>query len=249
MHFTTLALGQSPAECPRKLTFMSTAQNDETIRPPKPEEQNAFRDRLKAAFSNVTEEERRAYKSLDEVGKRAFLKVVRRIISTIGSLEDWFTHNEHSNPAWLTPMRDLLEQAYHIDEAVTFLPPEHILQGPRLEPTRDTATPQINTAPSDPELELQNAFQRHLGDPFDHHSAFDCCEADSVEEISRLALLKAVNRSITSIAAIEERLDCGNSNPIWAGPMREFLEQAQHASQDIMNEPPEPTIQASKPGW
>jgi hypothetical protein len=228
---------------------MSTAQNDGTISPPTPEEQKAFRDRLKAAFSNITEEERRAYKSIDAVGKKAFLKVVRRVASTIGSLEDWVAHNEHSNPAWLTPMRELLGQAYHTDEAVTFLPAEHILQGPRQKPPRCTATPQIDTASSDPALELQNAFQRHLGEPFDHHSAFDRYEADSVEEISRLALLKAVNRAITSIAAIEERLDCENSNPIWAGPMREFLEHAQHASHEIMNRPPEPTIQASKPGW
>lgn len=228
---------------------MSTTQNDETISLPTPEEQKAFRDRLKAAFSNVTEEERRAYKSLDEVGKRAFLKVVRRVASTIGSLEDWLAHNDHSNPEWLMPMTELLEQAHHTDEAVTFLPAEYILQGPRQKPPRKTATPQLDAESGDPALELQNAFQRHLGEPFDHHSAFDRYDADSVEEISRLALLKAVNRSIASIAAIEERLECENSNPIWAGPMREFLEQARYASHEIMNKPPEPTVQASKPGW
>ena len=145
-------------------------------------------------------------------------------------------------------MREFLEQVHHTNEAVSLLPPEAIIQGPRQKPPRGTPPTQIHAATIDTALELQQAFQRHLGEPFDQHMALDHYEADTIEERSRMALVKAVNRVITSIAAIEERLDCEDSNPVWASLMRDFLEQAQHAAREIEMTPPQHVIEGPRCG-
>lgn len=193
------------------------------------------RTRLRTAFSNATDEDRRRDASIEHVGKMAFIKAVHRVIATIGAIEERLKY-ENSNPIWATVTRDFLEQAHRISNAVTFLPPESM------------GTTQNDAASSDPATELKKAFQKHLGEPFDHHSALDHFEADTIEEISKLALLKAVNRAITSITAIEERLDCEKSNPAWASHMRDFREHAQYTSRAIEMTPPKPAIQGHRPG-
>ncbi len=211
---------------------MTTEPKGETRNLLTPEQ---FRKRLKTAFSSATEEDRRRDASIEQVGKMAFIQVVHRVIATIGAVEERLEH-ENANPIWATVARDFSQQAHRISNAVTFLAPESM------------ATTQNDAASSDPATELQKAFEKHLGEPFDHHSALDHFDAATIEEISRLALLKAVNRAIASIAAIEERLDCEKSNPIWATYMRDFLEHAQYASQAIEMTPPMPAIQGHRPG-
>jgi hypothetical protein len=198
------------------------------------EESKVVRDRLKAAFSNPTEEQRRFANSIEEVGKRAFAKVVARIRSTIWSVDDGLAVDS-SSPSWVMPMMKFLGQVHHTDEQVGLLSPEWINQELRQNSTQDAAAEGHDTS-----FELQNAFQRHLGEPFDQHSALDDFDADTREDWYRMVLLKAMDRVVVSIAAIEERLECENSNPIWASAMRDFLTQTLHASEAIAAIPSDP---------
>jgi hypothetical protein len=197
------------------------------------DQQKSFRDRLREAFSNPTEEDRHRAVSIVQVGKMAFITAVQRVIATIGAIEDRLEH-EKSNPIWANSAHDFLEQANQTSNAVMFLPVEAVAQS--------------NTAAGDPATELQKAFHKHLGEPFDHHSALDHFEAPSIEEVSKMALVKAVNRVIASIDAIEERLDCEKSNPVWAGLMRAFLEQAKHNLREIEMLHPQPIVQGLRYG-
>ncbi|MCV9963887.1 hypothetical protein OIU34_18585 [Pararhizobium sp. BT-229] len=218
---------------------MSTTQNDETIREPTPEQQKSLRDRLREAFSNPTEEHRRQAASIEEVGKRAFMEAVNRVIATMEAIGERLEY-ENSNPIWASLMSDFLEQAYHTSNAVTFLPPETIIQGPRQKPPRYMSTTQNKAAPPDLELELQKAYRDHLRESFANNTALH-----SIEEARERAFTEAVNRVIATIGMIEERLEYENSNPIWASPMRDFLEQAEHTSREIKVSP-KPIIQGPR---